>query len=91
MGTNQTVRYTAAEERECNCGARFQLICKMLDPRSGRIHRMFKCDCGKRAWEEQRPEPAQAFLTAEVTFAEMRSQGVHGLLVSIAAILGAAT
>jgi len=60
MGTNQTVRYTAEEERECNCGARFQLICKLLDPRDGRIHRMFKCDCGKRAWEEQRPEPAQA-------------------------------
>jgi len=60
MNSNQTVHYAAERERECICGTRFQLICKMLDPRNGRIHRMFKCDCGQRAWEEQRPEPAQA-------------------------------
>jgi hypothetical protein len=58
MGSNQTEHYIAEEERDCICGARFQLICKMLDPRNGRIHRMFKCDCGKRAWDEQRPEAA---------------------------------
>ena len=60
MGSYQTVHYTEEDERECNCGARFQFICKMLDPRDGPIHRMFKCDCGKRAWEEQRPEAARA-------------------------------
>ena len=58
MNSNQTVHYAAERARECICGARFQLICKMLDPRNGRIHRMFKCDCGKRAWEEQCPAQA---------------------------------
>jgi hypothetical protein len=60
MGSNQTVHYTVEEERECNCGARFQFICKMLDPRDGRIIRMFKCDCGKRIWDERCPSAAQA-------------------------------
>ena len=49
------MRYILGEERECICGARFELIYKILDPRDGRIVRMFKCDCGKRIFDEPRP------------------------------------
>ena len=53
--SDQVVRYTIDEVRKCICGSRFQLIYKILDPRDGRIVRMFKCDCGKRIFDEPRP------------------------------------
>jgi len=61
MSSSQAVPYTVEEERECICGAPFQLICKILDPRDGSTVRMFKCDCGRRTFDEpRRPVPVFA-------------------------------
>ena len=35
------------------CGAQPRLICKMLEPSTGKTLRMFDCRCGDRTWRDQ--------------------------------------
>jgi len=42
------------EERRCKCGALPQLAYQMLDSGRGLTIRMFKCQCGERAWTEDK-------------------------------------
>lgn len=36
----------------CKCGAFPRIVCKMMDPNTGRTVRMFECGCGERSWTE---------------------------------------
>ena len=40
------------DARCAKCGGQPQLICKMLEPRSGKTLCMFDCKCGDRTWRE---------------------------------------
>ncbi len=47
--------YVPAPVPACNqCGKKPALVRTMLNPRSGRTVRMFKCECGEQTWLEDK-------------------------------------
>jgi uncharacterized protein with PIN domain len=41
------------EENRCSyCSAQLKLVSKMMDPRRGRMVRIFECGCGQQSWAD---------------------------------------
>jgi hypothetical protein len=51
MSAQAEPRLRPAEPHCRRCGALVWIVETILDPRSGRAVRMFKCECGERIWD----------------------------------------
>jgi transposase-like protein len=50
--STEAARKKVPDERCPHCDSVLQLVRTMLDSRSGKSVRMFKCKCGARTWDD---------------------------------------